>query len=241
MDENVTPSSAGRGGEVTKPMGASLRIVLGLAGFVLAAVSADAFLWVAFARPVPWLMTAASALLFLIAVGLFSLALGVRSPGASDPGKRQFIVALAFLLALVSPFAKLLWPGCYPLASEHARGAAEKSRVASLVRARLLDENDRFDEARDLWGGRYHLKELGEGALLVWSEGPDRENNHGKIQVAGRLFSFERAFEPCFRQPYAGWQQFLRRVALWEVTSIWGRLEGDIVWESRNGAIFLKH
>ena len=217
------------------PFPLNVRVVFGIAGFLLAAIASDAFVWLAFARPLPFLSVVLSLTFFLAAVGLMSLALGTLRIQ-----KKRLVLIVALCLGIVSHFAKLLCPFCYAVAAEHARGTAEHLNVKALVIERSLSGTDPFAHSRDRWGGQYHLKELADNTLLVWSDGPDGDNDNAEIQVAEKLFAFERAFEPCFTQPYEAWLGFLRRAALWEVTSIWRQLNGDIVWESKDGAVVLK-
>ena len=139
--------------------------------------------------------------------------------------------------------AALVSLGTMPLAllsCEAARGVACISQARELCLSRSMGE-DRFAEARDPWGGSCHLKESGDGTLLVWSDGPDGIDDGARRQIAGALFEFDRAFGFGIDQPFRFLRDAARRFALWEMTLLWRRLRGDIVWDvDAQGAVRLK-
>ena len=203
---------------------------------ILSVAAVDALRWFSSARPFPVFCTSAVLVILAFCIGLLSLSFGVFS------ARRKFMKAVAALLLVLALY--LVIPFCsvgMALACEHGRGVATAVQVRTLVLDILVSDEDKSLKTRDLWGGQYHLKKLADKTFLIWSDGPDKKNGNAENQIGRKLFAFEKAFAPCFSEPYASWQDFLRRMALWEVTRLWGCFDGDIIWTStEEGAVIIK-
>lgn len=202
----------------------------------LSVAAIGALQWFSSARPFPVFCTAAVLFLLVFCIGLLSLSFGFFS------ARRKFITVVAALLLVLA--LHLVLPFCLAgmaLACEHGRGVGTAVQARTLVLDILVSDEDNSSKTRDLWGGQYHLKKLSDKTFLIWSDGPDQKNDNAENQIGRKLFAFERAFEPCFPEPYASWQELLRRMALWEVTRVWGCFDGDIIWTStEDGGVVIK-
>lgn len=203
---------------------------------ILSVAAVDALRWFSSARPFPVFCTAAVLVILAFCIGLLSLSFGVFS------ARRKFMTVVAALLLVLA--LHLVIPFCsagMALASVHGRGAVTANQARTLVLDILVSDEDNSSKTRDLWGGRYHTKKLADKTFLIWSDGPDQKNDNAENQIGRKLFAFERAFDPCFPEPYASWQELLRRMSLWEVTRVGGCFDGDIIWAStENGAVVIK-
>jgi len=213
-----------------------LRVLLGLVGFFLAVPAVDALRWFSSTRPLPILCTTVAFVILLFCIGLFSLSFGYFSVRSKIV---TVVVALLVVLALV--LATFLCSSALALACEHGRISVTLAQARGLVIDMLVSGEDKSSNMRDLWGGRFHMKKVEDDTFVIWSDGPDRNNDNAERQVVHRLIVFERTFAPVFAEPYESWKELLRRMALWEDTYIWQRFDGDIVFGSgEDGSIFIK-
>ena len=210
-------------------------MLLGLAGGLLAVPAVDALRWFSPVRPFPTFCTITALIILVFCTGLVSLCFGILSPR-----RRVLTVMLALLLVFGLYLVTSFCSASMALASAHGRGTATLAQARRLVLDILVIGKDNSAKTWDLWGGQYHARKLADKTLLVWSDGPDRQNDNAQNQIARKLFAFEKTFDPCFAEPYSSWQEFLRRIALWEVTHVWGQFDGDIVCgATENGGVFI--
>jgi len=220
---------------MSKAISKRMRVLLGLVGFFLAALSVDAMRWFLLTRPLPILCVTVDLLILLFCIGLFSLSFvyfSVRS---------KIVTVVALLLVLALALATFLCSSALTLACEHGRILVMLAQAKGLVNDMLVSGEDKSSNVRDLWGGRFHMKKLADNTFVIWSDGPDRNDDNAERQVIHRLIVFERTFEPVFCEPYESWKEFLRRIALWEITYIWHRFDGDVVLgATEEGSTFIK-
>lgn len=213
-----------------------VRCISGLVGVFMAAPAVDALRWFSSTRPLPILCTTAALIILLFCMGLLSLSFGFFSV------RRKIVsVIAALLLVLTLGLATFLCSSVLTLACEHGRVSVTIGQAKDLVIDFLLFGEERSSKMQDLWGGRFHTKKLADNTFVIWSDGPDRNNDDAEIQIIHKLIAFERTFAPVFAEPYESWKELLRRMALWEDTYIWRRFKGDIVFgANKDGSIFIK-
>jgi hypothetical protein len=213
-----------------------MRVLLGLVGFFLAVPSVDAMRWFLSTRPLPILCTTVVLVDLLFCIGLFSLSFGYFSVRSKIV---TVVVALLFVLALA--LVTFLCSSAFTLAGEHARVLVTMGQAKDIVLEMLVYGEDKSSNIRDLWGGRFHTKKLADNTFVIWSDGPDRNNDNAERQIIHKLIVFEKTFKPVFCEPYESWKELMRRIALWEITYIWHRFDGDIVFGSgEDGSVFIK-
>lgn len=206
-------------------------IVLGIAAFPVTVAALDVFVSAVALRPLPILSVGAALALAALSVCVIFSALG----RVTDLRllSRMGCTLCAVLLA---HFAKLSLPANVPAAIRP--DLREMGRFKPLTYPEVQESEVRTEH--DFWGGCYHIKRQTDGPLLVWSDGPDADDDNAERPIGKELFSFERGFQGWYWRGYLPWQRLLKRVAYWETMAIWGHLDGDIVWEVRDGGIYLK-
>jgi hypothetical protein len=108
--------------------------------------------------------------------------------------------------------------------------------MANLATAReyLVVHQNNFTpdkQPKDTYGGHFHCSGDGPGAR-VWSDGPDLVDNKGKVSAVRSIRSFEGAWRTNYGHSFLdSIQNGVRRLALAELLTLWGRLNGDIVWQ----------
>ena len=221
---------------MNKDISKRMRVLSGLVGIFMAVPAVDALRWFSSTRPLPILCTTAVLVILAFCIGLFSLSFGFFSV------RRKIVsVIAALLLILVLGLATFLCSSVLALACEHGRVLVTIGQARDLVIDMLVSGEDKSSNMRDLWGGRFHMKKLADNTFVIWSDGPDRNNDDTEIQIIHKLIAFERTFAPVFAEPYESWKELLRRMALWEVTYIWQRFNGDIVFgANEDGSTFIK-
>lgn len=221
---------------MSKAISKRIRVLLGLVGVFMAAPAVDALRWFSSTRPLPILCTTAALIILLFCMGLLSLIFGFFSV------RRKIVSVIAtLLLVLALGLATFLCSSVLALASEHGRVSVTIGQARDIVIDFLLFGEDKSSKMSDLWGGRFHTKKLADNTFVIWSDGPDRNNDNAERQIIHKLITFERTFAPVFAEPYESWKELLRRMALWEVTYIWQRFNGDIVFgANEDGSIFIK-
>lgn len=213
-----------------------MRCISGLVGIFVAVPAVDALRWFSSTRPFPILCTTAVLVILAFCIGLLSLSFGFFSV------RRKIVsVIAALLLILVLGLATFLCSSVLALACEHGRVSVTIGQAKDIVIDFLLFGEEESSKMQDLWGGRFHIKKLADSTFVIWSEGPDRNNDDTEIQIIHKLIAFERTFAPVFAEPYESWKELLRRMALWEDTYIWQRFNGDIVFgANEDGSVFIK-
>lgn len=213
-----------------------MRVLLVLVGFFLAVPSVDAMCWFLPTRPLPILCTATVCVIVVFCIGLLSLGFGFLSTH-----KKVMSVLVSLLLLLALGLATFLCSSALALACEHGRVLVTMGQAKDIVIEMLVCGEDKSSNVRDLWGGRFHTKKLADNTFVIWSDGPDRNNDNAERQIIHKLIVFEKTFKPVFPEPYESWKEFLRRMALWEVTCVWGQFDGDVIFGStEDGSIFIK-
>jgi hypothetical protein len=213
-----------------------MHVLLGLVGFFLAVPSVDAMRWFLSTRPLPILCTVNVCIIVVFCIGLLSLGFGFLS------ARRKVVSVLASLLLLLAlGLATFLCSSALALACLHGRVSVTMGQAKGIVFEMLVFGEDKSSNVRDLWGGRFHTKKLADNTFVIWSDGPDRNNDNAERQIIHKLIVFEKTFQPVFPEPYESWKEFLRRMALWEVTCVWGQFDGDIIFgTTEDSSIFIK-
>lgn len=213
-----------------------MRILAGVVGVILSVAAVDALRWFSSARPLPVFCTFAVLVILAFCIGLLSLSFGVFSV------RIKIMTVVAALLLVVGLYlARSFCFAGMTLACEHGRGVATRQQARTLVLDTLVSGEDKSPKTRDMWGGQYHMKKLSDETILIWSDGPDQKNGNAEKQIGRKFFAFERTFDPCFPEPYASWQELLRRMTIWEITHVWGCFDGDIIWRwSGDGVVLIK-
>lgn len=83
---------------------------------------------------------------------------------------------------------------------------------------------------KDTYGGRFHGSAQNG---RVWSDGPNRRDDGGTRSVVSTIRTFEAGFRTNYGESFLdSVKALVRQTALWEHISVWGRFDGDIVWEA---------
>jgi hypothetical protein len=173
-------------------------------------------------RPIAPLTTACTIL--VCAAALASIAVLPRS----QPRSRRLRRLLTF--ALLTPLGMLLLVPMFICACIKAPMRANQAAARMFL---VTHQNNVTPDKqpKDTYGGHFHCDGDGPGAR-VWSDGPDLLDNKGKISVVRRIRSFEAAWQTNFGDSFLdSIQNGVRSVALAELVTLWGRLNGDIVWQ----------
>jgi len=206
---------------------------LARAAFLFLFAALDFFVSALALRPLPVLTAAAALVLLALAVCAM-----YRALGSVKERKRSTRVVYTLCLVLLAHFIKLALPWLLP--------AAHRPDITEIQRFRHLTfpefKQDEIRAKQDSWGGRYHTKRLTNGGLLVWSDGPDGDNDNAERPIGRQLFQFESVgYKGWLGHCYLPWQGLLKMAAYWEAVELWGHLDGDIVWEARaDGSVSLK-
>ena len=206
-------------------------------GFIVAAVTSDAVVCLLPLRPFPLLTAAVALIFYLLAIAALGLGLGVLKSGRRGP-----VVASALALAVTAHFSQLVFffPCDCASVNSHDPRRVEMKKVWRFWRLRRAGEREPLPTV-GFWGGRYHFRGSVTAGLVVWCDGPDGDNDNADRRVGRELCSFERTIGPWFRYPCPPWRRSLRKIALWEVMRVWGRFDGDVVWEgSPDGGLGLR-
>jgi lysylphosphatidylglycerol synthetase-like protein (DUF2156 family) len=221
---------------MSKVISKRMRVLLGLVGFFLAVPSVDSMRWFLPTRPLAILCTVTVCVIVVFCLGLLSLGFGFLST------RRKVVSVLAALLLILTlGLATYFHSICMVLAAEHGRVLVTMGQAKDIVIEMLVSGEDKSSKIRDLWDGRFHTKKLADNTFVIWSDGPDRNNDNAERQIIHKLIVFEKTFKPVFPEPYESWKEFLRRMALWEVTCVGGQFDGDIIFgTTEDSSIFIK-
>jgi len=199
------------------------RISLGILGFALTVVCVDILVSFLALTPCPVLSTATDLVLTILAVSLTLLPL----PRA-ELEKKVALVGQGLVVAILAWMVGNLLYIPRPAKADYSPLAIDRFKLRSLLFPRVDEEG--LAAARDLWLGRIYVKErLGDGRLVVWSDGPDGDNDHAERPVGREALRFERGFARWHFGGHLPWQPLLKRAAYWEVIKLWGHLDGDVV------------
>lgn len=168
-----------------------------------------------------------TATLFLLpgALPLLVVALCPRALPKRHRLKRVLAVGLGTLLVgylLLS----LLCCACItlPMPANH--------RYASMYLAASPDNAKEASSIKDTYGGRFHgAVQNGQGR--VWSDGPNGKDDGGTTSAVSTIRTFEAGFQTNYGESFLdSMEAMARQTALWEHTFVWGRFNGDIVWQA---------